>query len=72
MEFIFDAYIVSLNVSFKLGDVSVKLNRSVFIIFPGKTMFKKAVRISVDICPANQSKQEESSVHTISIVLESG
>lgn len=38
----------------------------------GKTMFKKAVRISVDICPANQSKQEESSVHTISIVLESG
>ncbi|KAJ7391065.1 Serine/threonine-protein kinase brsk1 [Desmophyllum pertusum] len=39
----------------------------------GKTMFKKAVRISVNICPTDQSKQENlSSVHTISIVLESG
>lgn len=38
----------------------------------GKTMFKKAVRISVDISPADQSNQEGSSVHTISIVLDSG
>ncbi|XP_078348803.1 serine/threonine-protein kinase BRSK2-like [Oculina patagonica] len=38
----------------------------------GKTMFKKAVRISVNISPTDQSKQENSSVHTISIVLESG
>lgn len=35
-------------------------------------MFKKAVRISVDICPADHDKQEESTIHTISIVLESG
>lgn len=35
-------------------------------------MFKKAVRISVDISPTDQSKQEQNSVHTISIVLESG
>lgn len=35
-------------------------------------MFKKAVRISVDICPADRDKQEESTIHTISIVLESG
>ena len=35
-------------------------------------MFKKAVRISVDISPADHSELEESSVHTISIVLESG
>ena len=40
--------------------------------FVGKTMFKKAVRISVDICPADCDKQEESTIHTISIVLESG
>ena len=26
----------------------------------------------MDICPADQSKQEQSSIHTISIVLESG
>lgn len=38
----------------------------------GKTMFKKAVRISVDISPADRSEFESSSVHTISIVLESG
>lgn len=38
----------------------------------GKTMFKKAVRISVDICPADRDKQKESTIHTISIVLESG
>jgi len=38
----------------------------------GKTMFKKAVRISVDICPTDKNKQDQSSVHTISIVLESG
>ncbi|XP_068717478.1 serine/threonine-protein kinase BRSK2-like [Montipora capricornis] len=38
----------------------------------GKTMFKKAVRISVNISPADHSELEESSVHTISIVLESG
>lgn len=35
-------------------------------------MFKKAVRISVDICAADRDKQEESTIHTISIVLESG
>lgn len=35
-------------------------------------MFKKAVRISVDICPTDKNKQDQSSVHTISIVLESG
>lgn len=35
-------------------------------------MFKKAVRISVDISPADRSEFESSSVHTISIVLESG
>ena len=35
-------------------------------------MFKKAVRISVNICPTEQSKKDNSSIHTISIVLESG
>lgn len=35
-------------------------------------MFKKAVRIFVDICPTDHDKQEESKIHTISIVLESG
>lgn len=38
----------------------------------GKTMFRKTVRISVNICPTDQAKQENSSIHTISIVLESG
>lgn len=35
-------------------------------------MFRKTVRISVNICPTDQAKQENSSIHTISIVLESG
>lgn len=35
-------------------------------------MFRKTVRISVNICPTDQAKQESSSIHTISIVLESG
>lgn len=35
-------------------------------------MFSKAVRISVNICPTDQSRTDKSPVHTISIVLESG
>ena len=41
-------------------------------LISGKTMFRKTVRISVNICPTDQAKQEKSSIHTISIVLESG
>ena len=35
-------------------------------------MFNKAVRISVNISPTDQSRADKSSVHTVSIVLESG
>lgn len=38
----------------------------------GKTMFNKAVRISVNISPTDQCRADKSSVHTVSIVLESG